>query len=115
MRFLRQLRAALWSFVGVRRSTDSTRDLEGASPATTIAAGLVIAAVLVAAIVFLARTLVGGAARREPAPSASSQVQAPAAAFVPRHAGPVLVADQGLALELGGRRLQFESSGHLSH
>jgi mono/diheme cytochrome c family protein len=62
VRFLRVLRAILWSFFGVRRGADAARDLEGAHPAMIVGAAALLAAVLVTTIATGVRLIIGKAA-----------------------------------------------------
>lgn len=55
MRFLRVIRAVLWSLFGVRRRADAARDLESAPPHVLIATGVVVLLVVVVAIASLVR------------------------------------------------------------
>ncbi|HSU76917.1 MAG TPA: c-type cytochrome [Burkholderiales bacterium] len=84
MRFLRVIRAVLWSFFGVGRGT---RDLEGVHPAMLIAIALVLAALLVGGIATLVHFLAAPPARRA-APGVEAARGAP-----PKPHGPVVVAD----------------------
>ena len=51
--------AVAWSFFGVRRAADHARDLERLNPLHVVIAGLVAAALFVAALVLLVRWVVG--------------------------------------------------------
>ncbi len=84
MRFLRVLRAVLWSLTGIGRRT---QDLESARPATLIAVGLLVAALLVAGIVTVVRLVTRDTAR----PGANA-VLAGATSSAKRH-GPVRLRD----------------------
>src|SRR3954470_1212554 len=77
MRFLKVLRAVLWSLTGIGRGT---KDLESARPATLVAVGLLVAALLVAGIVTVVRLVTRDTAR----PSAEA-VLAGATASAKRH------------------------------
>src|SRR3954463_14907080 len=84
MRFLKVLRAVLWSLTGIGRGT---KDLESARPATLIAVGLLVAALLVAGIVTVVRLVTRDSAR----PGAAA-VSASAPVGMKRH-GPLAVPD----------------------
>ena len=88
MRFLRQLRSVLWSFVGVRRGADSARDLEGARLPTIVVAGLIVAAAFVLGIVGLVRLVTDPQA---PPPTAGVRPASPpplaGAQYRARHGG----------------------------
>jgi cytochrome c553 len=87
MRFLRVLRAVLWSFFGVRRRADAERDLEAVHPAMFLA----IASVIVALFVVAVGVLVHFVAGERTAPRA--QVVGTAATPPAKRHGPVRVAD----------------------
>lgn len=53
------MRAVAWSFFGVRRSRDLERDVQRLNPVHVIIAGIVGAAVFIAALVLLAQWVVG--------------------------------------------------------
>src|SRR5262245_33546902 len=59
MRLLRALRAVLWGFLGVRRGADAARDLQGLHPATVIAAGFVVVALLIGGIATTVHFILG--------------------------------------------------------
>src|SRR3954464_6531662 len=84
MHFLKVLRAVLWSLTGIGRGT---KDLESARPATLIAVGLLVAALLVAGIVTVVRLVTRDSAR----PGAAA-VSASAPVGMKRH-GPLAVPD----------------------
>src|SRR5215213_5250063 len=84
MRFLKVLRAVLWSLTGIGRRT---QDLESARPATLVGVGLLVAALLVAGIVTVVRLVTRDSAR----PGAEA-VSASARATAKRN-GPVKVRD----------------------
>lgn len=52
------VKAVLWSFFGIRRRSDYGRDAQSLKPRQVIAAGVVIAAVLVTTLVLIARLIV---------------------------------------------------------
>ncbi len=56
---LQTLRAVFWSFFGVRRSADLAHDLQKLNPVHLVIAGLLGAALFVAALVVLVRWVVG--------------------------------------------------------
>ena len=56
---LQTLRAVAWSFFGVRRRADYEQDVSKLNPVHVVIAGLVGAALFVAAIVVLVRWVVG--------------------------------------------------------
>ncbi len=57
--FTQTLSAVLWSFFGVRRSDKRTKDMETLNPIHVIIVGLLVAAVFVASLILLVRTVVG--------------------------------------------------------
>jgi hypothetical protein len=57
--FLQTARAVAWSFFGVRRSADLAQDVQKLNPVHVIIAGVVGAALFVAALVLLVRWVVG--------------------------------------------------------
>src|ERR671927_277964 len=59
MRLWRVLRAVVWSCVGVRRSADAARDLQGVRPQTVFVAAVVVVIALVIGIASLVRMIVG--------------------------------------------------------
>ena len=86
MRFLRLMRAVLWSVFGVRRKSDAARDLEGAPPSLLIAAAALVVLLIVIAIGTLVVNVVPDRSRRE---SAGTEMR-----IVPAKLhGPVRVAD----------------------
>jgi len=91
VRFLRILRAVLWSFFGVRRRVDAARDLEGVQPHTIVAVGVVVAAVVLTGIVGLVRLIIGTESAPERMQSPVS-VPAPIGAVAKKH-GPVVLRD----------------------
>lgn len=54
MRLLRHLRAAAWSFFGIRRASGAQNDANDLSPALLILAGVALAAVFVLILVLVA-------------------------------------------------------------
>jgi cytochrome c553 len=91
MRFLRLLRAVIWSFIGVRRGADAARDIEAARPAAIVVIGVLVAATLVIGIAALVHGIVG----RRPMPEATlpSAVAPVESVRSVKHSGPVVVAD----------------------
>ena len=57
--FVQTARAVAWSFFGVRRSADLAQDVQKLNPLHVIIAGIVGAALFVAALVLLVRWVVG--------------------------------------------------------
>lgn len=57
--FLQTIQAVAWSFFGVRRSADHAQDVAKLNPVHVIIAGLLGAAIFVAALVLLVRWVVG--------------------------------------------------------
>jgi len=57
--FWQSMRAVAWSFFGIRRSAGSQHDASQLNPVHVVIAGLVGAAVFVAALVLLVRWVVG--------------------------------------------------------
>jgi hypothetical protein len=57
--FLQTLRAVAWSFFGVRRSADYAKDVAKLNPVHVIIAGILGAALFVAALVLLVQWVVG--------------------------------------------------------
>jgi len=57
--FLQTMRAVAWSFFGVRRSTDYAQDVSKLNPVHVIIAGIIGAALFVAALVMLVKWVVG--------------------------------------------------------
>src|SRR4051812_37689204 len=86
MRFLRVLRAVLWSIFGVRRRGDAQRDLEGTPPAILIGTALLVALLLVGTLAALAHFVLPDRTPRDAAPER-------AASLAPRLHGPVVAAD----------------------
>ncbi|HYX66110.1 MAG TPA: c-type cytochrome [Burkholderiales bacterium] len=89
MPLLRVLRAVLWSFFGIRRGADAARDLQEARPRTIIAAGALLAAILIALVVTVVRFVVPHRAEERKKEALSvAQVAQP-----PTLHGPVVVRD----------------------
>ena len=61
---IRALKAVLWSFFGVRRSSEHARDLEQLNPLHVIVAGIVAAAVFVGALVALVSWIISSGVAR---------------------------------------------------
>ena len=57
--FLQTMGAVAWSFFGVRRSADHAQDVEKLNPVHLVVAGVVGAALFVAALVLLVKWVVG--------------------------------------------------------
>ena len=57
--FMQTMRAVAWSFFGIRRSADSQQDVSQLNPVHVIIAGLIGAALFVAALVALVSWVVG--------------------------------------------------------
>ncbi len=89
MRLLRLFRTVLWSLFGVRRASDSARDLEGARPRTVIAMAVVVGVLVVVAIVSLVRFVIVEPSR---APRQTVPV-APSTAPTAKAQGAVVVRD----------------------
>jgi cytochrome c553 len=90
MRFLRAIRAVLWSVFGVRRGSAAARELETTPPAIVVAAAVAVMAMIVVAIVILVRVVIVGPPRQErPAPAAALTP----ASVQPKLHGPVRVRD----------------------
>jgi len=89
MRLLRILRAVLWSFFGVRRRADATRDLEGIQPHTIVAVGVVVAAVVLVGIVGIVRLITDNGSSIERVQSRVA-VEAPAGAVAKAYGPSVL-------------------------
>ena len=60
--FLQTMRAVLWSFIGLRKGSEHESDMARLNPVHVIIAGLIAAAVFVAVLVVIVRTVVGHAA-----------------------------------------------------
>lgn len=61
--FLRSLVAVLWSFVGIRKSSDHQNDLNSVRPEHAIIAGLIAAAVFVVSLILIVHFVISSAAR----------------------------------------------------
>lgn len=57
--FVQTVRAVSWSFFGVRRSADHAQDIQKLNPVHVVIAGVLGAAVFIAALVLLVRWVVG--------------------------------------------------------
>jgi hypothetical protein len=57
--FLQSMRAVAWSFFAIRRSAGSQHDVSQLNPVHVVIAGIVGAAIFVAALVLLVRWVVG--------------------------------------------------------
>ncbi len=57
--FLQTLRAVAWSFFGVRKSAEYEKDVHQLNPVHVVIAGIVGAALFIAALVMLVRWVVG--------------------------------------------------------
>lgn len=57
--FVQTLKAVAWSFFGVRKSADHAQDVNKLNPVHVIVAGVLAAAVFVAALVLLVRWVIG--------------------------------------------------------
>ena len=57
--FLQTVRAVAWSFFGVRRSADYENDVQRLNPVHVVVAGVIGAALFVAALVMLVKWVVG--------------------------------------------------------
>jgi amino acid transporter len=61
--FLRALVAVLWSFAGIRKSSERSKDFQNAKPEHIIAAGLLAALVFVAGLLLIVNLVISSAAR----------------------------------------------------
>ncbi|WP_245800317.1 DUF2970 domain-containing protein [Thiomonas intermedia] len=61
--FLRALVAVLWSFAGIRKSSERSKDFEHARPEHIIAAGLLAALVFVVGLILIVNFVISSAAR----------------------------------------------------
>ncbi len=57
--FLQTVRAVAWSFLGIRKSTGYQQDVQKLNPVHVLIAGVIGAAVFVAALVLLVKFVVG--------------------------------------------------------
>ncbi|MFZ5577768.1 DUF2970 domain-containing protein [Thiomonas bhubaneswarensis] len=55
--------AVLWSFAGIRKSSERSKDFEHAKPEHIIAAGLLAAAVFVIGLILIVNLVISSAAR----------------------------------------------------
>ena len=56
--FLRTLRTVLWSFFGVRNSSDHARDTAGINPVHVVIAGVLATALFVFVLILIVRSVV---------------------------------------------------------
>jgi hypothetical protein len=56
---LQTFRAVAWSFFGIRRSADHARDVQKLNPVHVVLAGVISAALFVAALVLLVQWVIG--------------------------------------------------------
>jgi amino acid transporter len=61
--FLRALVAVLWSFAGIRKSNERSKDFQNAKPEHIIAAGLLAALVFVVGLILIVNLVISSAAR----------------------------------------------------
>ncbi|MDY0329424.1 MAG: DUF2970 domain-containing protein [Thiomonas sp.] len=61
--FLRALLAVLWSFAGIRKSSERSKDFQNAKPEHIIAAGLLAALVFVLGLIWIVNLVVSSATR----------------------------------------------------
>ncbi|MGC9162942.1 MAG: DUF2970 domain-containing protein [Thiomonas sp.] len=61
--FLRALIAVLWSFAGIRKSSERSKDFQNARPEHIIVAGLIAAAVFVLGLILIVNLVISSAAR----------------------------------------------------
>ncbi|MGE0072204.1 MAG: DUF2970 domain-containing protein [Thiomonas sp.] len=61
--FLRALTAVLWSFAGIRKSSDRSKDFQHARPEHIVIAGLLAAAIFVIGLIFIVNLVISSAAR----------------------------------------------------
>jgi amino acid transporter len=61
--FLRALVAVLWSFAGIRKSSERSKDFQNAKPEHIIAAGLLAALVFVVGLILIVNLVISSAAR----------------------------------------------------
>jgi uncharacterized membrane protein YidH (DUF202 family) len=59
MNFMRTVKAVLWSFIGIRKSSESQQDLGQLNPFAIIAVALVLVAVFVTGLVTLVHWVAG--------------------------------------------------------
>jgi cytochrome c553 len=91
MRLPSLIKAVLWSFVGVRRRADATRDVEQAPAWMIVIVALIVAAVFIAGIASLVRLVAG--TRERPAAGVSVEAPSPPTTTSPKLHGPVAVND----------------------
>jgi hypothetical protein len=61
--FLRALIAVLWSFAGIRKSSERRKDFQDARPEHIIVAAVLAAAVFVVALILIVHLVISSAAR----------------------------------------------------
>jgi amino acid transporter len=61
--FLRALVAVLWSFAGIRKSSDRSKDFQNVRPEHVVVAGLLAAAVFVGGLILIVNLVISSAAR----------------------------------------------------
>ncbi|OYV38820.1 MAG: hypothetical protein B7Z83_03225 [Thiomonas sp. 20-64-5] len=61
--FLRALIAVLWSFAGIRKSSERSKDFQNVRPEHIIAAGLLAAVVFVIGLILIVNFVISSAAR----------------------------------------------------
>ena len=61
--FLRSLVAVLWSFAGIRKSSEHRKDMETIRPEHVIIAGLLAGAVFVVSLILIVQFVISSAAR----------------------------------------------------
>ncbi len=61
--FLRSLVAVLWSFAGIRKSSDHKKDLQTIRPEHAIIAGILVAIVFVVSLILIVQYVLSSAAR----------------------------------------------------
>ena len=61
--FLRALIAVLWSFAGIRKSSERSKDFQNARPEHIVAAGLIAAFVFVVGLILIVNFVISSAAR----------------------------------------------------
>ena len=61
--FLRALVAVLWSFAGIRKSSDRSKDFQNVRPEHLVVAGLLAAVVFVGGLILIVNLVISSAAR----------------------------------------------------
>lgn len=61
--FLRSLIAVFWSFAGIRKSSEHSKDMQNIKPGHVIIAGLLAGLVFVIGLIFIVNWVISGAAR----------------------------------------------------